>query len=284
MRLSVSTLPALFLAATLWCAAALAASLQERHDDVLERIDESPLGEPIHLDSRDEDSELRGEIHALVEHGLDKVSEALGSAARWCEIMFLHQNVKACVHEGGDGSPALRVYIGRKKFQNPDEATLVELEFHLTRSEDDHLEIALGGDGGPHGVRDLHMELEAIPSGTGRTLVRFRYTLGIGAAARLAMEGYFATAGRDRVGFTTIADDNALVRGLQGMIERNVMRFYLGVQAYLDSLHLPEDERLQARLENWFDLTERYPDQLRELNRETYLSQKRREREQQEAL
>jgi hypothetical protein len=137
MRLSVSTLPAayaLFLAATLWCAAALAASLQERHDDVLERIDGSPLGEPIHLDSRDEDSGLHGEIHALVEHGFDQVSEALGSAARWCEIMFLHQNVKACVHEGGDSAPALRVYIGRKEFQKPDEATLVELEFHLTTS------------------------------------------------------------------------------------------------------------------------------------------------------
>jgi hypothetical protein len=154
----------------------------------------------------------------------------------------------------------------------------------MRAGEDDHLEIALGGDGGPHGVRDLHMELEAIPSGAGRTLVRFGYTLGIGAAARLAMEGYFATAGRDRVGFTTIEDDNALVRGLQGMIERNVMRFYLGVQAYLDSLHLPQHERLQARLENWFDLTERYPEQLRELDRETYLAQKRREREQQEAL
>ncbi|OOG28099.1 hypothetical protein B1C78_01920 [Thioalkalivibrio denitrificans] len=274
----------LILTATLWCVTVWAQSLQEHHDDILERIEASPLDEPIHLDSRDENSELRGEIHALVGHRFDKVSEALGSAADWCEIIFLHQNVKACVHADGDDASELRVYIGRKQFEKPDEATLVEMAFYLTSIEKDHLEVVLSGDRGPHGVRDLRMELEAIPSGSDRTLVRFRYALEVGAAGRFAMETYLATAGRDRVGFSSVDDNDELVRGVQGMTERNVMRFYLGVQAYLDTLHLPEGERVEARHEHWFDLTERYPEQLRELDKETYLSQKQRERDQQEAL
>jgi hypothetical protein len=114
--------------------------------------------------------------------------------------------------------------------------------------------------------------------------LRFRYSLQLGAMTRAAMSVYLSSAGRHRVGFSTDSENQQLVGGLRGMIERNAMRFYLGLQAYLDALHLPEDERHAARLEGWFDLTERYPEQLRELDRETYLDQKRRELEQQRQL
>lgn len=67
-------------------------------------------------------------------------------------------------------------------------------------------------------------------------------------------------------------------------IERTVMRFYLALQAWLDVRDQPAQEQLLARLERWFDLTDEYPRQLRELDRETYLDQKQREYANQQRL
>ena len=259
--------------------------LRDEHDEILKRIQASPMDEPIDLESREENNLVRGEIHALMEHDFGTLADALKSASNWCEVTFLHLNVKACVSaEQDDESASLRVYMGPKHFQAPEEATAMDLTFRMLDLKDDYLDAELVGDEGPYGTRNFRMEMEALPSGNERTLLRFRYSLEIGGATRMAMDFYLSTAGADKVGFSKTEDKEELVGGQRGMIERNVMRFYLALQAYLDTLAKPEDERLQARLERWFNLTERYPEQLRELDRETYLSQKERERQEQEAL
>lgn len=258
--------------------------LRAQLDEIVERIDASPLGEPLLVASREGEHGLYGEIHALVPHEFAKVADAFGSAANWCDIVFLHLNVKACVADVAEGRAGLRMYVGRKYFQTPAQATSVELQFRVVEAGPRHLVTALSGERGPHGTGDFRMELEAIPVGTERTLLRFRYELDVGALTRAAMAVYLSTAGRHRIGFSLDESDRKPVRGLRGMIERNAMRFYLGLQAYLDTLHLPEDERITARLENWFDHTERYADQLHELDRDTYLDQKLRELAQQRRL
>lgn len=47
---------------------------------------------------------------------------------------------------------------------------------------------------------------------------------------------------------------------------------------------MPEPDQQEPRLTHWFELTERHPEQLREIDKDTYLEQKRRERRDQEAL
>ncbi|AHE98967.1 hypothetical protein THITH_12670 [Thioalkalivibrio paradoxus ARh 1] len=257
--------------------------LHERVAETLERIDASPLDAPIAVDSTDDDSSLRGEIQAAVDESFGAVSEALGSAGNWCEIIFLHLNVKACVFEQRDSGASLRIYIGRKEFETPDDVMGLDLDFEVIEATEHRLEIGLHGDDGPHGTRDFAMDLTAVPIDGSHTLLEFRYSLGIGGATRLAMDIYLGTAGADRVGFSR-DEDGELIGGLRGMIERNVMRFYLALQTFLETREVPESERLQARLERWFELTERYAEQLRELDRDTYLSQKAREREQQDAM
>ena len=64
---------------------------------------------------------------------------------------------------------------------------------------------------------------------------------------------------------------------LCGVMERNTMRYYLAIDAYLDSLAAPAGQRVERRLRAWFDATERYPRQLREVDREAYLRMKRQE-------
>jgi hypothetical protein len=65
------------------------------------------------------------------------------------------------------------------------------------------------------------------------------------------------------------------VRGMRGAMERNAMRYYLAIAVYVDSLQLPENERVSRRLQAWFDATERYPAQLHEVERNAYLTMKR---------
>ncbi|HKJ10016.1 MAG TPA: hypothetical protein VKA76_13100, partial [Gammaproteobacteria bacterium] len=114
----------------------------------------------------------------------------------------------------------------------------------------------------------------------------FSYSFSYGDVANWLMHGYFATFGRDKVGFTTHQVDGkpALVRGIKGMVERNAMRYYLAIKAYLDTLNAPPDRRFDLRLQRWFALTQQYPRQLHEMDRSTYLAQKHKERRQQQAL
>jgi hypothetical protein len=74
------------------------------------------------------------------------------------------------------------------------------------------------------------------------------------------------------------------IGGVRGAIERNVMRYYLAIDAYLASLKSPPDQRLEKRIQTWFNSTERYPRQLREMDRSTYLAMKRGEHVRQQAM
>ena len=96
----------------------------------------------------------------------------------------------------------------------------------------------------------------------------YAYTLG--SAARIAMKAYLAGAGRDKRGFS-------IDGGERGVVERSAMRYYLAVEAYLESLDVPADQRLEARLRNWYTAIARYP-QLREaVGAQEYIEMKHRE-------
>jgi hypothetical protein len=64
---------------------------------------------------------------------------------------------------------------------------------------------------------------------------------------------------------------------MRGVVERNTMRYYLAIDAYLDSLALPGKEQVGSRLAQWFASTELYRRQLHELDRDDYLVMKNQE-------
>jgi hypothetical protein len=94
-------------------------------------------------------------------------------------------------------------------------------------------------------------------------------------AGRLAMQAYLATAGAGKVGFTPAGND--LIGGMRGVVERNTMRYYLAIDAYLNTAAGPAGQRVERRLMEWFDSTEQYKRQLHELDRDAYLAMKRKE-------
>ena len=99
------------------------------------------------------------------------------------------------------------------------------------------------------------------------------------------MHGYLATVARDKIGFTvtgqTAAGGARYIQGLRGVMERNTMRYYLAVDAYLASLGVAAPEQFESRLRHWFDSSEQYAAQLHEMDRAQYLELKHREMQRQ---
>jgi hypothetical protein len=95
------------------------------------------------------------------------------------------------------------------------------------------------------------------------------------------MQAYLATIGRNKVGFTVVStqpDGRILhIGGMRGVVERNTMRYYLAIEAFLGALSAPPQARLEKRLHDWFAAIERYPRQLHELEQSEYLDMKRKE-------
>src|SRR5262249_50044516 len=120
-----------------------------------------------------------------------------------------------------------------------------------------------------------------------QTFLHFTYSYAYGLAGRIAMNTYLATTGRGKVGFTIVGTDPdgqpEYIRRVRGLVERNTMRYYLAIAAYLSALTAPPGEQLDRRLQLWFDAVERFPRQLHEVDRAAYLDMKHHEYARQQA-
>jgi hypothetical protein len=81
--------------------------------------------------------------------------------------------------------------------------------------------------------------------------------------SKLATAIYLASLGRDKVGFShedaRPGAPPGFVKGLRGMGERNIMRYYLGLEPFLDTETVPSPHRWEARINAAYDLMERSP-------------------------
>jgi hypothetical protein len=245
------------------------------------QLERSPLRLPIHVESEETSGRLRGDVYSIVDQRFDAVRHALELPANWCEILPLQLNVKACTHRAQDRRQLLTLYIGRKFYQKPESAHPLSLIFEVTNSNTTGLELALKASQGPLGTRNYVLAVTAVPLTETRTLIHLSYSYEYGLMSRIAVFGYLRSLGRKKVGFSVVGRDRkdrpVYVRGVQGMIERNAVRYHLAVQAYLDTLPVSKPERFERRIEHWFDLTSVHREQLFEMARADYLRDKRRE-------
>ena len=157
----------------------------------------------------------------------------------------------------------------------------VDFAYRVATQTADYLDVRLTADAGPFGTRHYRIALEAIPLESGRSFIHFSYSFSYGLVGRLALQVYLATIGRDKVGFAvtdTGSDGKPLyIGGMRGLVERNTMRYYLAIEAFLSAVSAPPQERLEQRLRGWFAAIERYPRQLHEMERGEYLDMKRKE-------
>lgn len=265
-----------------------AASLQARHVALQEQFANSPFQKPLVLESRMTDGSLVSDVYAVIAHPYLMLGHALQGIDHWCEILMLHLNVKNCLDSEQGGAKVLRLAIGRKHDQVIEDAYQIDFKFRSSTSEASFLTVQLSAEKGPFGTGDYRIAVEAVPIDANSSFIRMSYSYAYGVAARMAMDIYLATLGRNKVGFSVIDRKPngapVYVGGVRGVVERNTMRYYLAIEAFLAAYHLPAREQSERRLRDWFAATERYPRQLRELSLEDYLSMKRSELARQRGL
>jgi 1-acyl-sn-glycerol-3-phosphate acyltransferase len=259
-----------------------AAGLQSKYTALGPQLRGNQFRGPLFLDSVESSRSTQGDVYAVVEHPLATVSAVMVDPANWCDILILHLNVKHCRAFTDGPGHRFEVRVGRKFDQPVAEATLLAFAWRVVAATPDYFDVELDAPKGPYGTRDYRILVEAIGLDGNRTFLHLGYAFGYGALGEFAMATYLATIGHDKVGFSmvgTVAPDQPphFVAGTRGLAERNTMRYYLAIKAYLDSLSLPPAERLDKRLESWFAATEQYATQLHEMDGPSYIAMKRRE-------
>jgi hypothetical protein len=264
-----------------------AAALKSRHADLRDALSSNAFQRPLVLESSERADGLRGDIHARIDQPFEVVGAALQGVDRWCDILILHLNVKQCRGSNSKTADALQLVIGQKHDQPLDQAYRFAFAYDVVASQPDYLQVQLSASEGPLGTSRYRIVLEVAALDARRSIVHLSYAYGFGLAARVAMQGYLATLGRDKVGFSVVGrkpdGQPQYIGGTRGVIERNTMRYYLAVEAYLGALSLPPAQQFEKRLADWHSGVERYPVQLRELERGEYVAMKREQVQRQQA-
>lgn len=256
-----------------------AASLKARHETLRAALASNVFQRPLHLESTENDGDLKGEVYAQVAQPFAVAGPALRTFASWCDILILQPNVKGC--QAGTSGDTLVLEVGRKFDQPLSDAYRFEFRYSVERADENYLRVVLSAAEGPLGTHRYRIALEATALDAGHSFLHLSYAYTSGLAARLAAHTYLATLGRAKVGFSVVgkgADGQPVyIGGTRGVVERNAMRWYLAIDAWLGALAVPEAARLEKRLGDWYDSAEHYPAQLHELERDEYLAMKRRE-------
>lgn len=263
-----------------------AAALLEKHAALAQQLAQNPYKRPLFLESAEGAKTVSGDAYAVLDAPFSSVSTAFKSPNRWCDVLILHINTKYC-RASSDTSPSkMAVSIGKKTPQQLKDAFSLEFAYRVDASSPDYLAVQLNADQGPLSTSNYRIALESVPLPDGKTFMHLRYSYSYGVAGRLAMQTYLATLGRGKVGFTQIGRGNkaSYVGGMRGTVERNTMRYYLAIEAYLATLGQAPDQQAAARLQYWFDATEGYSLQLHEVDRNAYLSMKKAEYQRQQNL
>lgn len=287
---------ALGLAVSLWVGPGLtqahaspdaAQALRIQRNTLRAQLDHNVFARPLVLQSAETADGLRGDIYALVAFPFAQVSRALQDPPQWCEVMILHVNTKYCHATQGPQGAVLNVNIGTKTPQELAQASRVVFNFAVAAAQPDYFEVVLRANQGPLGTSNYRIALQAVALPNNQTFLHLTYAYSAGLAAKLAMQGYLATVGSDKVGFTVLAGASvdgqpAWINGVRAVVERNTMRYYLAIDSYLASARQPADKRFEHSLQTWFAATESYPRQLHEINQSAYLTMKRAEHQRQQ--
>ena len=274
---------ALFILFPIFAFAAGAGDLRAKYQELKPQLAQNQFGQPLVLDSTEQPNALQGEIYAVMEHPFAAVANAFKSPANWCDMLILHLNTKYCSAAGA----GLSMGVGGKKPEPAERASRLDFSFNPGASSADYFSADLAAEKGPMSTSNYRIRMEAVPLPGNRTFLHLTYAYEYGMAGKLAMKTYLATAGSGKVGFTQVnSPDGATgyIKGVRGVVERNTMRYYLAIDAYLGAQSAPAAQRLEKRITAWYDATERYARQLHEVERGAYLEMKREEAQRQVAM
>jgi len=263
------------------------AALRARYLALQAQLASNPFRRPLHLDSRETPGEVAGDVYAVIDSPFESASSALGAPGDWCDILLLHINTKSCRVSSGSAETVLSLWIGAKHDQPLAEASRVNFSYGVRSRTENYLQVGLDAKDGPMSTRDYRIALEAVPLANGQTFIHLAFSYSYGSLGRFAMQAYLGTLGRSKVGFTVVGTRPdgrpRYIGGVRGTVERNTMRYYLALEAYLGALSVSLPSRFEKRIRDWYAASELYPRQLHEVEQGEYLDMKRRENARQRA-
>ena len=265
-----------------------AATLRAKYLSLEEPLRQNQFKRQLVLDSSELQGRLKGDVYAIIDYPFATVNAGLNNPQNWCDVMLLHINTKYCHAERRSSGTVLNVNIGKKTPEELADAARVEFNYSVAAATPEYFEINLNASEGPLGTSDFLIQMEAVALPNAKTFLHLTYSYAINVSGRLSMKAYLGTIGSQKVGFTVIGKkvdgQPDYIRGVRGLMERNTMRYYLAIDSFLGANRTASSGRFEKQLQSWFSASERYPRQLHEMDRRTYVEMKRAEYVRQQAV
>ena len=254
--------------------------LSGRYPELQEAARRGPFGLPLQVHSEERETLVSADIHGIIDQPFRALAATFTEPGGWCDFLVLNPNIKTCTFRREAQETFLTLYIGSKSYRAPESATEQVYRFLVRVRQPEYAAISLTAPQGMLGTTAHRFEFEA-GSVAGKTVVALSSSFEPSMLSKLLTGIYLSTLGRERIGFSRAATEPGVpagyVRGVKGMIERNVMRYYLALKAFLDAGDLPAGRQFEARASLAYDLMDLYPAQLRQMDKSEYLDIKFRE-------
>jgi hypothetical protein len=255
-----------------------ATKLLQRFQSLQAPLTRSVFNPPLVLESQEQAQRVTGDIYGSVNFRFAQLLPLMQDPQRWCEILLLLSNTKRCQTQREGNTSFLLVHVGGKGEEkvSPDAAT--RFDFEVNQQSKDYLDMLLSANSGPMGASRIHIHAEGVAVSDSASFLHLHYSYDTGWLARSAMAIYLETLGRGKVGFTPIPGEAGTpvtyIGGVRGVIERNVMRYFMGLNCALTHAESPPAQRFPAMATCWYNAEEQHPLQLHEMERDEYLTMK----------
>ncbi|MDH5516716.1 MAG: hypothetical protein OEY36_02715 [Gammaproteobacteria bacterium] len=236
--------------------------------------------QPLHVQSDLSGQRLQADIFAINRYHFSTQVQRLSAPENWCDFITLHLNIKACTYQLKP-EVMLSFYAGRKFYQAADDAYELRYRFVIDEFNENYFKLHLQAEQGPFATTDYLISFEMLKVGDD-TLLHISLSYQTSFSSRLGTSVYLSTIGADKVGFSKADETRAeskYIGGIEAIIERNVMRYFLAITTYLAN-----QSDLSQMPEQWFLSTEKYHRQLHEVELADYLAAKKREFNQQRQM
>lgn len=251
------------------------ATLRDAAAKLMQSRADNPLHLPLSISSSISAGDVRADSQGVIEVPFSDLARALADPEHWCAVLILHINNKACRVTTTGAVPHITLKVASRFDQPADEAYELDFAYRSLAASAALLSVRLDAPTGPMGTSAFVIRLDAAPYGDRRTALQLSYAYHQSTMAGLAMDAYFSTLGGGKVGFTATGHrpDGAIayIGGVQGLVERNLMRYFLAVQAAAREPDGSTADAYTRRLRGWYDATESFAIQLHEIDRATYL-------------
>jgi len=277
-----------FAADEVFAVNASAVALKAKYTELKKQLENNQFNRPLFLHSDESPHDLKGEIYAVVDHPFSTFNSAFSNPSHWCDAVILNLNVKYCHETSNEDGEVLILNIGKKYPQLLVDTYRLEFKYNKIITTPNYFSAEFNSKDGPLGTHDYRILIEATPLKDGHTFLHFTYAYSFGTVGRLAMQTYLATLARAKIGFTITGKNSdgqvVYIQGIRGVVERNTMRYYLAIDAYLATLKTPADKQLEKSLQYWYNSSEEYAGQLHEVELYEYLDMKHQEYKRQQML